>query len=136
LAGQRDASGNVIHGGYSGFAPKKDNNDPRAYANDLAKWLGVDPNVPIQRYVGDHDIEARANVRGPDIAAYMNRPTAATAAHIAYNNQTVNLSLGGIYITQPNADPQQIQKAVAEGGRKLVERQSQLTLLQLTPAWG
>lgn len=40
-AGQRDADGNVIKGGYSGYAPKQahSSNDPWRYACDVVAWL-------------------------------------------------------------------------------------------------
>lgn len=47
IGGQRDAKGNVIPGGYSGFAPAGHGaNNPAAYAGNLSKWLGLPVNVP------------------------------------------------------------------------------------------
>lgn len=38
-AGQRDAAGNVVKGGYSGWAPSKDSNNPKAYAEFVLNYL-------------------------------------------------------------------------------------------------
>lgn len=43
FAGQRDAKGTVLPGGYPGYAPKgHGKNDPVAYANNVAAWTGID----------------------------------------------------------------------------------------------
>jgi hypothetical protein len=109
-------------GVYPGWAPADDGktpalkgNNPAAYAARVANQLHIDPNVPLNRM------------------QWTPTPSAQASGGM---KQTVTIALGGIYITQPNADAQQIQRAVAEGGRKLMESQSQFAQLQLTPAWG
>jgi hypothetical protein len=50
FGGQRDANGNVIKGGYAGYAPTGDPrgaNDPNSYANIIAKAVGIPSNVKI-----------------------------------------------------------------------------------------
>lgn len=47
FGGQRDASGNVVPGGYPGYAPQQDQNDPNNYANVVAGWLGIDKTTPL-----------------------------------------------------------------------------------------
>ena len=47
FAGQRDAEGNVIPGGYPGYAPAADRNQPAQYASTVAGWLGIDPTAPL-----------------------------------------------------------------------------------------
>jgi hypothetical protein len=47
FAGQRDANGNVIPGGYPGYAPSGDSNTPSAYAARVASDVGIDPNTPL-----------------------------------------------------------------------------------------
>lgn len=47
FAGQRDAQGNVIPGGYPGYAPAADNNDPANYARFVARRIGVPVNQPL-----------------------------------------------------------------------------------------
>ena len=47
FAGQRDANGNVIPGGYPGYAPAADSNQPNVYTANVASWTGIDPNVPL-----------------------------------------------------------------------------------------
>lgn len=47
FAGQRDSSGNVVPGGYPGYAPSADANSPAQYASTVAGWLGIDPNTPL-----------------------------------------------------------------------------------------
>lgn len=47
FAGQRDASGNLLPGGYPGYAPAADNNVPSQYAATVAGWLGIDPSASL-----------------------------------------------------------------------------------------
>lgn len=47
FAGQRDASGNVVPGGYPGYAPSADSNNPAHYAATVAGWIGIDPNAVL-----------------------------------------------------------------------------------------
>jgi hypothetical protein len=47
FAGQRDAEGNVLPGGYPGYAPSSDANNPAQYAATVASWIGLDPTVPL-----------------------------------------------------------------------------------------
>ena len=49
FAGQRDASGNVIPGGYPGYAPAADANQPNVYAQNVAAWAGIPANVPMNQ---------------------------------------------------------------------------------------
>lgn len=51
FAGQRDSAGNVIRGGYPGYAPAADANSPAQYAATVAGWLGIDPNTPLSNIV-------------------------------------------------------------------------------------
>ena len=34
-------------GVYAGYAPSGDSNNPTQYANTVAGWMGIDPNVPL-----------------------------------------------------------------------------------------
>ena len=36
-------------GGYAGYAPSADNNNPSAYAAQVAAWLGIDANTPLNQ---------------------------------------------------------------------------------------
>lgn len=47
FAGQRDTQGNVIPGGYSGYAPAADKNNPTGYAAFVAKRVGVPVDQPL-----------------------------------------------------------------------------------------
>ena len=47
FAGQRDSSGNVVPGGYPGYAPSGDQNNPAQYAATVAGWIGIDPAAPL-----------------------------------------------------------------------------------------
>src|SRR6185312_5753492 len=52
---QRGYSLNQFFGGtgsYGGYAPASDNNDPNSYASQVAKALGIDPNLPIIDQLG------------------------------------------------------------------------------------
>lgn len=52
FAGQRDANGNVIPGGYSGYAPAKDSNNPILYAQQVAQWIGAPSiDVPVKDFL-------------------------------------------------------------------------------------
>jgi hypothetical protein len=47
IGGQRDSQGNVVPGGYSGFAPQgHGGNDPKIYAGNVASFIGVSPTLP------------------------------------------------------------------------------------------
>ena len=52
FAGQRDAQGNVIPGGYSGYAPAADKNNPTGYAAFVAKRIGVPLDQPLVQATG------------------------------------------------------------------------------------
>lgn len=58
FGGQRDASGQVIPGGYAGYAPSADANNPTSYANTVAGWLGIDPTVPLSSVSSPQDQSA------------------------------------------------------------------------------
>lgn len=58
FAGQRDATGNVVPGGYPGYAPAADQNNPAQYASTVAGWVGIDPTVPLNSLAGAQDISA------------------------------------------------------------------------------
>jgi hypothetical protein len=47
IAGQRDAAGNVLPGGYPGWAPRADGNDPPVYVARLALGLRCGPRAPL-----------------------------------------------------------------------------------------
>jgi hypothetical protein len=47
IAGQRDSAGAVLPGGYPGWAPRDDGNDPARYAAHLCSGLSVDPDTPL-----------------------------------------------------------------------------------------
>ena len=47
FAGQRDDSGATIAGGYPGYAPSADSNNPKAYAEFVAGQAHIDPSVPL-----------------------------------------------------------------------------------------
>lgn len=47
FAGQRDEKGEVIRGGYPGYAPAKDGNDPVAYSNFVSARIGIPVDVPL-----------------------------------------------------------------------------------------
>src|SRR5207237_132625 len=49
FGGQRNASGNVVAGGYPGYASAQASprNDPMAYAQFVGHETGLDPNVPV-----------------------------------------------------------------------------------------
>jgi hypothetical protein len=52
FAGQRDAEGNLMPGGYPGYAPSADKNNPVQYAATVAGWIGIDPTVPLNSLGG------------------------------------------------------------------------------------
>jgi hypothetical protein len=103
-------------GVYGGWAPKGDKNDPDAYANTLAKWLNIDPDVPL----------SQLQKSGTEVG----RPATSST------KQDVSISLGGIYITRPGAEPHEIQTAVANGVRDGLRGQAQFDMAQVAPAWG
>jgi hypothetical protein len=47
FAGQRDASGKVVPGGYSGYAPAADHNQPNVYAGHVGSMLNLPSDVPL-----------------------------------------------------------------------------------------
>lgn len=47
FGGQRDAAGNVVSGGYPGYAPAAGGNNPANYATTVAGWVGIDPTAPL-----------------------------------------------------------------------------------------
>ena len=54
FGGQRDPlTGAVIPGGYPGYAPAADSNNPGQYSQTVAGWLGIDPNTPLTQVLGD-----------------------------------------------------------------------------------
>jgi len=55
FAGQRDDLGNVILGGYSGYAPSKDGNQPIAYAAFVGSQVGIPVDVPLNALTGGPD---------------------------------------------------------------------------------
>jgi hypothetical protein len=174
FGGQRDSSGNVIRGGYPGYAPAKDKNHPDVYASTVGKWLDIDPSKPL-RDIGQGE-GARQQSKTPpaaidksadapwykqfpawltsmfddskknDTASATPDPAAAALARLQapivpppqYNSSEHNVSvdLGGIYITQPGADAHQIRRAVADGVRDGLQKQTQWDLTQLSPTFG
>lgn len=59
FGGQRDAQGNVKPGGYSGYAPAADKNNPTHYANFVAGRLGVSATQPLPQ------VQLAYNLPGP-----------------------------------------------------------------------
>ncbi len=57
------------------------------------------------------------------------------AAQPTASNQTTSVDVGGVFITQPNADAYEIRRAVADGVRKGLEKQTRMDLAQLSPAY-
>lgn len=51
FAGQRDASGNVVPGGYPGYAPAADSNQPLTYSANVASWTGIPSDIPLSQVV-------------------------------------------------------------------------------------
>lgn len=51
IAGQRDEQGNVIPGGYPGWAPRADGNDPSAYVAQLCLGLKCGPKAPVAELI-------------------------------------------------------------------------------------
>lgn len=51
FAGQRDAKGKVIKGGYPGYAPKEAGNKPKEYADYVGKRVGIPVNVPLPNLI-------------------------------------------------------------------------------------
>src|SRR5215469_529710 len=47
FAGQRDASGNVLPGGYPGYASAQAGNDPALYAANVSGWTGIPQGVAL-----------------------------------------------------------------------------------------
>jgi hypothetical protein len=109
---------------YGGWAPTNDKNDPGAYAATVGKRIGVAPDVPLNKLVM------------PTVPVNANAWTPKPEPRITQVQHTSHVSLGGIYITQPNADAQQIQRAVAKGVREGLQSQTQFDLINLQPAWG
>jgi hypothetical protein len=58
FAGQRDASGNVIPGGYPGYAPAADSNQPLTYSVNVASWTGIPTDVPLAQVVSTDSTSA------------------------------------------------------------------------------
>jgi hypothetical protein len=108
-------------GVYGGWAPRSDNNDPDAYAASVAKRLGIDPDVPLSQLS----------------TGYMGKAGASAVKPAASNStqQDVSISLGGIYVTRPNAEPHEIQAAVRDGVRDGLRSQTQFDMAQVAPAW-
>lgn len=55
IAGQRDAAGEVVPGGYPGFAPAKDNNRPLGYCAFISSFIKKHYgwNVPVDKKLQD-----------------------------------------------------------------------------------
>lgn len=53
FGGQRDESGAVIPGGYYGYAPAADKNDPSGYARTVGRAVGLATDVPLMEVLGD-----------------------------------------------------------------------------------
>ena len=71
FAGQRDANGQVIPGGYPGYAPSADSNNPLNYANFVGGKLGIPINQPIAAYLSAGAAPANSDIvpdAGPDSA--------------------------------------------------------------------
>jgi len=47
FGGERYENGSVIPGGYPGYAPSGDSNNPNQYANFVASQVGIDPSTPL-----------------------------------------------------------------------------------------
>jgi hypothetical protein len=50
IRGQRDDAGNLLPGGYSGWAPPIENNDT-AYIDDVLLWTGLQANDPVAEHL-------------------------------------------------------------------------------------
>ncbi len=68
------------------------------------------------------------------LAAFRMPP--APAPQMSHHQSTTSVDVGGIYITQPNADAQEIQQAVAAGIANALKDQTQADLMQLSPVFG
>jgi hypothetical protein len=51
IGGQRDAKGELLTGGYPGWAPGSDANNPASYAAFVARFVGVDANTKLATIV-------------------------------------------------------------------------------------
>ena len=51
FAGQRDEKGEVIPGGYYGYAPAKDGNDPKGYSEFVARTLDIPVDVKLPEVI-------------------------------------------------------------------------------------
>ena len=106
-------------GVYPGWAPKADKNNPAAYAAWVASQLGIDPNTPLNQLA----------------ANYMNRASASAAmpqgAASGPAQQDVHVNVGGVYITQPGATPEQIQRCIEGGICDALDNRERNVLAQL-----
>ena len=59
FAGQRDEHGEVIKGGYHGYAPRADGNYPLQYAHFVAKRVGIPVDVPLRDIVERRESQAQ-----------------------------------------------------------------------------
>jgi hypothetical protein len=74
----------------------------------------------------------------PSAASYADkilRDSGRRAASSGKQEVNNNISLGGIYITKPNAEPHEIQSAVRDGVRDGLRSQTQFDMAQVAPAW-
>jgi hypothetical protein len=66
FAGQRDASGNVIPGGYPGYAPAAAGNQPlTTYSVNVASWTGIPTDVPLAQVVSTDSTPAPVDTSTP-----------------------------------------------------------------------
>jgi len=68
-------------------------------------------------------------------AVALNQRTTVGPTPVNHNQQSLTVTVGGIYITQPGADAAQIQRAVANAIRDGLSSQTQWDMTQLQPAW-
>ncbi len=87
---ENNRAGITDHSGYCQYrAPAGDNNDPKKYAQDVAKWMGVSPNTVLNLANPETMAALMQSMARKEGYSNWNSPLAYQAAGGSLNQQTV-----------------------------------------------
>lgn len=132
-------------GVYPGYAPRKDGNDPDAYASTVSKWLKIDPDKPLKDDRPDNSADILRWLQNPpkwyiEPPAWLGNPAVAAVAPIreltpapAAANREVRIQMGDLHIAVNGSglNESQLQRAVADGALEAQDRITASVLAQL-----
>lgn len=106
----------------STWAPAGDNNDPKKYAQDVAKWMGVSPNAVL-------------NLSNPDTMARLMQSMARKEGYSSWNSPLAHQAAGGNQIHQETVINVHGVNNPDEAARLVVDRQNSVNsnLAQIYP---